>query len=232
VKLDALIQQAASDGVTSLPISADDVRVMQSKLSSSGWLTQEVSDMRAFGYTDDEIEALRQDIIHTDPNLLAGDFISYMQTFSYDLYQMGEALLHPEVFASGFSVTGSAGLLAPQTVTQTGNSMAQMFNSESTFLLSNPLSTTSIINLKPRRIDLPADWMINVSPASATLAPSETITVTVTVMPGSAIPQGSTPQVAVEGYVGSQLLGGVAIDVVVPYYEPGFLRVFLPLVKK
>ena len=69
--------------------------------------------------------------------------------------------------------------------------------------------------------------MINISPAQATLAPSETVTITVTVIPGSAV-----PQIAVEGYVGNTLLGGVAIDVVVPNYEAGFLRVFLPLVKK
>jgi hypothetical protein len=38
--------------------------------------------------------------------------------------------------------------------------------------------------------------------------------------------------VAVEGYAGSQLLGGVAIDVVVPDYRPGFLRVFVPLIRR
>jgi hypothetical protein len=44
------------------------------------------------------------------------------------------------------------------------------------------------------------------------------------------MPQGSVPRVAVEGYAGSQLLGGVAVEMDVPDYVPGFLRVFLPTI--
>jgi hypothetical protein len=75
--------------------------------------------------------------------------------------------------------------------------------------------------------------MISVSPAQVTLTPTETVTVTVTVAPGSPMPQGSIPRVAVEGYAGSQLLGGVVIDIVVPKYVPfAPYHVYLPAVRK
>ena len=56
---------------------------------------------------------------------------------------------------------------------------------------------------------------------------------TVTIAPGSLIPQGSIPRVAVEGYVGSQLLGGVVIDIVVPKYVDFVpYHIYLPLALK
>jgi hypothetical protein len=80
---------------------------------------------------------------------------------------------------------------------------------------------------------LPADWMVSVSPAQISLAPGEQTTVTVTIAPGSLVPQGSIPRVAVEGYAGDQLLGGVVIDIVVPRYIPfAPYHVYLPVVRK
>jgi hypothetical protein len=48
------------------------------------------------------------------------------------------------------------------------------------------------------------------------------------------VPQGITPRVAVEGYAGTTLLGGVVIDTMVPNYTAfdGKLHVFLPLLNK
>ena len=85
--------------------------------------------------------------------------------------------------------------------------------------------------MSARQIDLPADWMVDISPNQISLAPGQQMTVTVSVIAGSPVPQGSTPRVAVEGYVGSQLLGGVVIDIMVPNYAPfdGKLHVYLPM---
>jgi hypothetical protein len=71
---------------------------------------------------------------------------------------------------------------------------------------------------------------VQVSPAVVTT----TGTVTVTIIAGSPIPQGSLPRVAVEGYKGSLLLGGIVVDVVAPAYVffDGHLRMFLPLIRR
>jgi hypothetical protein len=71
-----------------------------------------------------------------------------------------------------------------------------------------------------------------VTPSSATPAPGQPITVTVTINQGSAISQGAQPRLAVEGYTNEQLLSGIVIDVWVPRqgFFDGKLRQYLPLV--
>jgi hypothetical protein len=112
--------------------------------------------------------------------------------------------------------------------------MAQIDNSVITLQVSNPLTQTAQIDLQARRIDLPADWIVSVSPAQVTLAPGEVTTITVTVLTGSLVPQGAIPRVAVEGYVGDQLIGGVVIEIIVPRYVlfDGRRHIFLPSLER
>jgi len=82
-------------------------------------------------------------------------------------------------------------------------------------------------------VDLPADWLISVSPAQAQLTPGEEMSMTVSIVPGAPVPQGNVPRVTIEGYAGSTLLGGVVLDVLVPNYVPfGARTVYLPLIKR
>ena len=144
--------------------------------------------------------------------------------------ELGRSLLAPSAYEPGLSISGGAGL---RPTIATSNTLAQINNLVETLQLGNPLTTTALIDIRARRIDLPADWMVSVSPAQVSLAPGEQTTVTVTIAPGSLVPQGSIPRVAVEGYAGSQLLGGVAIDIVVPQYVPfAPYHMYLPLVRR
>ena len=231
LKLNDLITQAASEGDTSVIITPDQVRAFQQKLATTGFTAQQIADAHSVGMTDDYISYTLHSLIAADPNVVAGDYIVYMQSVANDLAHMGNAFLHPEVFAPLFSVGGSAGLRASQAITP-GNTMAQAFDNSTTVLLSNPLTQTAVIDVRARRIDLPADWGVTVSPAQVTLAPGEVTTVTVNLLPGSSAPQGNVPQIAIEGYAGNQLLGGVAVQMGVPDYVPGFLRTFMPLIRK
>jgi len=115
-----------------------------------------------------------------------------------------------------------------------GNHMAQVTGTVSSFLLSNPNPAPSQVTLSVRRIGLPADWTVDVSPAQISLDAGQQITVTVSTIAGSPVPQGSHPRVAVEGYINGQLMGGVVLDILVPQYKPfdGFLHTYLPLTSK
>ncbi len=230
IKIDNVINVAASEGVTSVVISTSDVIAMQQKLSTNGFSTQEIADAHTIGLTDADIEAIRQSILAANPQDLAGDLIPKMQDLRDQFYLLGGVLLHPEVFSPGLTVTGGAGL-QPQAA---GNSLTQVYDSVTTIQLANPLTQTVQINVNARRIDLPADWAVDVSPAQVTLTKGQQITVTVSIIAGSPAPQAIIPRVAVEGYAGSQLLGGVVIDVMVPYYDPfdGKLHLYLPVVHK
>ncbi len=97
-----------------------------------------------------------------------------------------------------------------------------------------PISSTQAqtVTVTARCLDLPADWAVTVSPAQVAITQGRPGTVTVSILTGSPAPQGSVPRVAVEGYANGQLVGGVVVDVIVPNYMPGFLRAFLPLIKR
>jgi hypothetical protein len=204
----------------------------QQALAATGFTTQEIDNAHLIGLTDADIEAYRQDILNAKPTDLAGNIVDFYSNEALVSRDLGNALLHPYSFMPGFSVGGSAGRPQITTVLTTGNTLAQIFDTGTTLQLSNPLSVTTAIDVRARRIDLPADWAVTVSPAQIILAPGEVTTVTVDMLTGSPAPQGSVPRVAVEGYAGSQLLGGVVVDVVVPNYEPGFLHAYLPILRR
>ncbi len=230
LKIHDLINEAASEGVTSVIVSVSDVITMQQQLAS-GFTDQQIADAHAVGLTDADIEAIRQSILAANPSDLAGDVIPRMLDIADQFDNLGYILEHPNAFAPGFAVGGSAGFMAQVAPT---NSMAQVYNTVTTFQLANPLAAQTQITLKVRRVDLPADWAVTVSPDQVTLDPGQQLTVTVTLLAGAPLPQGSRPRVAVEAYAGSTLLGGVVIDVVVPEYHPfdGFLHVYTPLIMR
>ncbi len=230
-KIDALLTVAANEGTTSVPVTVSDVIAMQQKLAASGFSTQEIADAHAAGLTDADLTAFLQDIIAANPQDLAGDVIAKMQQVSASFYLLGNVLTNPTFFAPGLTVGGTAGIIKPAAA---GNTLAQPYNMTTTIQVGNPLATTQVIDVSVRRISLPADWTVTVSPSQVSLASGATATVTVTILTGSPVLQGSHPEAAIEGYAGSQLLGGVVIDLGVPLYAPfdGKLRMYLPEIRK
>ena len=211
-------------------ITVDDVIAYQARLNTQGFNTAELAGFQSIGLTTDEIEALRQHYLAADPLQLAGNprqkLLDLMDVFNL----LSDHLLHPDMFASSFSVGGGAGLRAA--AVGISNTLAQVHETVTTLQLGNPLTQTESIEVRVRRVDLPADWIVSISPAQVILAPDEQTIVTVRVLPGAPTPQGSIPRMAVEGYAGNQLLGGVAINIVVPRYMPDSLRVYLPLIRR
>jgi hypothetical protein len=214
-KIDNVIAVASSEGVTSVIFSIDDITAMQKKLAS-GFSAQQIADAHTVGLTDEDIEAVRQSILKAKPEDLAVDLIPEMQHIRDQFIELGNVLQNPGVFAPGVTITGGQVLQAQAA----GNSLARVYSSETSVQLANPLTQTAQIDVRTRRIDLPADWTVAVSPAQVSLAPGAQTTVTVSVGAGSPALQGSTPRVAVEGFAGAQLLGGVVIDILVPKYAP------------
>ncbi len=230
-RLDAFVAVLQAEGETQTVITVGDVISYQSRLATSGFTAQEIAEAHQMGMTDVDIEAYRQSIIAANPADIAGDLITIYTGEAATARDTGNALLHPSMFNPYFSVSGSAGL---RPLTTPANRMAQVNNLTETIQVGNPLATTTSIDLRVRRIDLPTDWSVSISPGQVTLAPGQEIPATVTILVGTPLPQGSKPRVAVEGYAASQLLGGVTIDVIVPDYRPfdGHTRSYFPLVKR
>jgi len=231
--IDALIQVAASEGVTSVIVTADEIRAYQTRLRDTGYTAAEISDAKLLGLTDEDIEANRQSVLAADPDIAAGDLVGYLASLSQKFRAVSTAILTPANF--GLSVTG--GLRANNTPHLAADNdaaaanLVRVYANTASIQLGNPFSQTQTIEMSVRRLALPADWLATVSPVTVTLAPGEQTTVTVSIVPGAAALQGSTARVAVEGHIGTTLLDGVAVDVIMPSYMrfDGQLHAYLPL---
>ena len=184
------------------------------------------------GLTDEEIEASRQAALAADPAVIAGSSQAKLVEMAEAFRELSDVLLNPPNFPLLGGVGGSGRLAA--TTGDMPNLLVRVFESTSTILVGNPLTQTATIELRVRRVALPADWTVAVSPAQITLAPGEQITATVSMVPGSTTVQGIVVRAAVEGYIADELIGGVAIDTIVPRYRPfdGQLHVYLPLIRR
>ncbi len=235
-RLDNVLNVAASEGQTTLVVSASQVISVQQHLQA-GFTAQEIADAHSVGLSDADLAAIRKQIDDEGPEELTGDQVPKLRALIARLLELSDILLHPVVFRPSYSVSGSAGLQQPAdsgpAAPAAGNTMVQLANTTETLQVGNPVTATGpiTVDLSARRIDLPADWTVAVTPAQAVLAPGTQTTVTVQIGAGAPVPQGSLPRVAVEGYVGGQLLGGVVIEVFVPNYVffDGHLRLYLPL---
>ena len=218
------------ENIPDVDITLQDVIDYQNRLSTQGFSASELAGYQSLGLTVEEIESLRQRYMNVDPEQVVGSPRQKLLALADRFNNLALRLLYPEVFAPHFSVGGGAGLLA--VTADSENTMAQVNETLTSIQVGNPLTHTATIELRLRRIDLPPEWGVSVSPAQVTLSANEYVTVTVSILPGAPVPQGITPQVAVEGYVNGELLGGVAIQLIVPRYVQfdGKAHLYMPLV--
>ncbi|MCE7985885.1 MAG: hypothetical protein DYG89_32300 [Caldilinea sp. CFX5] len=232
--LDHLVAVAAQEGVTAAPLTAAEILAYQQALTANGFSADDIAGYRALGMSAAEIEAERQAILAINPAEGAIDLVQALKDWAAAYRALGNALLSPKMFAPSFRVGGAPGQAAQIDAPTTGNTMVQIFTTTGSFVLGNPLSQTTTIDLRERRLGMPADWLVTIDPAQVTLVPGAQTTVTVTIEPSVPVPQGSTARVAIEGYAGQQLLGGVTMDVVAPAYTvfDGKSRLYLPLLRR
>jgi hypothetical protein len=202
---------------------ADEVRTvaevvaLQQRLQSSGFTADEINHYTALGCTDDELEWIRQTFTAADPAEKAGSLRFQYAQIVAAYRDFGNSLAYPEpTFPEQMNQTGDS-YAAPSVPPPP---LAQVYDVERSIEIGNPLSTTATIELKVRKIGMPADWSVLVSPSTLTLAPGEQQTVSVRISPPGVSVQGTAPRVAVEGYANGSLIGGVAFTVVVPKYVP------------
>jgi len=78
-----------------------------------------------------------------------------------------------------------------------------------TFDVGHPFNNTRDVDLVVRLLNLPLDWTYELNSPSFTLAAGEVANATLTLYPGSDMLEGDLVQVAVEGYVDGELVGGI-----------------------
>lgn len=230
--INELLAEVEAEGYTDLILTSEDWAAYQERLSTEGWNDVERQAGATAGMTPEGMELLRQSYLAFDPTEVAGSVMDRLQTRA-DIYEtLGWTILHS--FATGFGTGGAPGLLALTNSPPVKHNLARIFEAEETIQVGNPLTQTATIDLEVRLLGIPSDWIITLSQDSVTLAPGEQVSVTITIQPGLPVVQGTKPSIAVEGFVGDLLIGGVAIDVVVPswvdYTHP--FQVYLPMVSR
>ena len=161
-KLDAYLAVLANEGVTTDQYTAQDFIDYQQRLQTTGFTLQEIADAKKLWFTDADIEAFKQEILADDPVKVAGDGIVLLTAESTAMRQLGIAINTPQNFS--FQVSGSAGKTANAFVQP--DRLARIFTNHSTFEIGNPLATTADIQLQVRRIGVPPDWGVSVSPVA------------------------------------------------------------------
>ena len=81
-----------------------------------------------------------------------------------------------------------------------------------TFTVGNPTDSAGTVDLLIRPVDVPLNWSYNLDNPAPTLDPGETTTVTLTILPAGGHPTGRTVQLAVEGFINDDYVGGILFE--------------------
>lgn len=227
-KLDALNAEARAEGFTDLYTTPDQYLAYQNRLQTEGFNPTEIAAAHLVGMTDEGIQKTLQRRLTLNPNEVTGSVMQAWANVAAAYRELGMDILYPPIPIAG--VTSARALSSAQTTDAEPNRLAHIEESVTTFPVGNPLTTTAVISLSVRPIDVPADWIVRLSATAVTLQPGQQVSVTLTIIPGMVSAQGNQPRVAVEAYAQEQLLGGVVVDVDVPEIDPLRWNVFLPVV--
>lgn len=221
---EAYLQLLYGAGVHQAVVTPEAYAAYQARLRDEGFdeIEQEVHALLGIGA--EEAEAFRQQVLAADPEAVSGDIIAPLAEIAAALREWAAAITNAQHFPSPAE--------AVRLAATSDNQLARVSATRAEFLVSNPLSETATIELHVRPLALPANWAATVSPVTVTLAPDEQHLAAVTLWPSGASVQGTYARVAVEGYIGNQLIGGVTQDVFIPSRGvfDGYYTVYLPLV--
>ncbi|MGB3715861.1 MAG: hypothetical protein WA996_15650 [Candidatus Promineifilaceae bacterium] len=97
------------------------------------------------------------------------------------------------------------------------------------FVVGNPTDSTATVNLQIRPVEVPLGWTYRLDNPAPELEPGETTTVTLTIDPDGPVLRDADMRIAVEGFIGDELTGGILFNPTIPPSGPQ-LKVFAPFI--
>lgn len=219
---DALFLVLEDEEINDVFITAADFAAYQQRLNADGYSPAELQAAWLVGLDDEALEQRRQAILAQDPDAVAGSVLDNWQALAKHYRKVGLALLQ----TPGIGTSSLAGLSPAGSGALPTHDLVRLYDTEAEIIIANPLAETTTIDLRARMVNLPPEWRVDISPQQVTLEPGAQATVRVTVRASTAAVQGTAPLLAVEGYAGNQLLGGVGVQINAP--RPQTPHVFLP----
>lgn len=207
----------ADAGLTSEQASAG-----LAEVRARGFGQEQIDAAHALGLSDDDIEATRQELLNTSPDDLAGTFVTKLANAETAFREMGDYLIAPVNFSDEVDPTSSddTALVAGVAAAEDDSNLARIYNHTSMIQVGNPLDHATTVDLRVRRLSMPMEWPVELSPASIVLGPGEEATVTITISATTPWPEGTRTEVAIEGIAEGKLLGGVVVALLVPKSVP------------
>jgi len=99
------------------------------------------------------------------------------------------------------------------------------------FDVGHPFNNTRDVELVVKPVNLPLNWTYELSSVSFTLDSDEVAEATLTLYPGKEMLEGDLVQVAVEGYVDGELVGGIMMEHNTPHLTP-LTDLYLPVISR
>ncbi len=221
VRLDASLTLTQGAGVPDVTIAPGDYADYLNELLTVGYDTDTITFHQALGLSDAEIQALLELEIATLRNtpLFVTSFYSILEEIRDAAADRGSTL-KLNYGRSGAQVQ-TVGRMAAEESLYLGTLTTD-------FVVGNPQETVRTVDLVVRPVQLPLDWSYRLSSTAVQLAPGETTMITLTIDVGHAIAQDSQARISVEGYIVSELIGGILFVQEVP--APALNAIYLPLV--
>jgi len=205
-----------SEGVQDKQGSRDNCIALQDRLRTTGFNTEEMEAAVALRLISQDLQRIKEEILAVDPDEVSRKYaMDEYSRLASELRAMGDRLAPLDSFGGVAGSSASARKPSPQEDSPPA-SLVRVYDTEMRIPIANPLDHASSITMRIRKLDLPSDWMVRVTPREFSLGAGEGTTVTLTVGAGMPAPQGARPRVALEGYADGTLIGGVVVDTVLP----------------
>jgi hypothetical protein len=211
-RIDGLLQAIRDEGIRDVRITEGAYRAYQTRLATDGFTATEIQAAEMVGLNADAREHIRQRRLAKDPAEAEGSILPRWSALAAGMHAAGDALLSTPA-------VGSMAEVSTTLVNDDGgqaHGLVWIAGTEAKVPVSNPRDETATIELRVRRLGVPADWMVRVAPRTLTLSPGEEASVTITLQPGTSAVQATQPRIAVEGYVDGSLINGVVVGVMIP----------------
>lgn len=191
-------------GIADVTFYPEDYEAALKDLQQTGFATDTLNYLQQTGLGEELIEELRQDIIDKAENQ------TFQTTSFYQMVRNGrnEARQIAEQLERRYGLSNSRRAVAATMIP----GEPQPYD----FTVSHQFETTKTVNLKIRAVSLPMDWSVRLDQDDVSLGPDESISNTLTLIPGESVPEASTVQASVEGYVDGEYIGGILFSYEAP----------------
>jgi len=219
--LDALLAATEGEGVDDRAITIQEQIDIIDAVRANGFDQETLDWYQASGLDAEQIASLEQ------------TFTTMIPKWQLKMTTTYEALRETRDIIQGLAEQ----VLAPPPVLHSASAQSaaaparEIGQLENEFVVGNPTDSRATVNLQIRPVDVPIGWTYHLDIPAPELDPGEMTTVTLTLDPGGPVVQDTEVRIAVEGFIGDELVGGILFNPTIPSFTL-WTDAFLPFVVK